>query len=72
MPTIKLTKSAIDTLEPSAKDTMYWDAGLPGFGLKVTPKGRKVFVALYRTKGGGSLWRGGPRRHFRSPGCTTR
>jgi integrase len=57
MPTIRLTKSSIDALEASAKDTMYWDAGFPGFGLKVTPKGRKVFVALYRTKGGGSRLR---------------
>jgi integrase len=57
MPTIRMTKNAIDALEPSTKDTMYWDTGLPGFGLKVTPKGRKVFVALYRTKGGGSRLR---------------
>ncbi len=50
MPTMKLTKNSIDALEASARDTMYWDTGLPGFGLKVTPKGRKVFVALYRTR----------------------
>lgn len=57
MPKIKLTKSSIDVLEAGPKDTMYWDAGLAGFELKVTPKGRKVFVALYRTKGGGSRLR---------------
>jgi hypothetical protein len=27
---------------------------LPGFGVKVTPKGRKVFIALYRCGGAGS------------------
>ena len=36
---------------------MYWDAALPGFGVKVTPKGRKVFIVLYRTGGAGSKLR---------------
>ena len=36
---------------------MYWDVGFPGFGVKVTPKGRKVFVVLYRTGGAGSKLR---------------
>ena len=43
IPRLRLTKSAIDGLPVQAKDTLYWDAGLPGFGVKVTPKGRKVF-----------------------------
>jgi hypothetical protein len=38
-------------------DTSYWDAGCPGFGVKVTPKGRKVFIVLYRTGGAGSKLR---------------
>jgi hypothetical protein len=54
MPRIKLTKSSIDTLPFSKVDVMYWDADCPGFGVKVTPKGRKVFVVLYRTGGSGS------------------
>lgn len=57
MPKIKLTKSTIDALEPTSKDEVYWDAALPGFGLKVTPKGRKVFIALYRVRGGTSRLR---------------
>src|SRR5213593_4116095 len=57
VPTIKLTKSAIDTLPVLPKDTVYWDAGLPGFGVKVTPKGKKVFIVLYRTGGAGSRLR---------------
>jgi integrase len=36
---------------------VYWDAAFPGFGVKVTPKGRKVFVVLYRTGGAGSKLR---------------
>jgi integrase len=57
MPRIRLTKSAIDDLPTPSSDVVYWDAGLPGFGVKVTPKGRKVFVVLYRTGGAGSKLR---------------
>src|SRR4030088_1966362 len=57
MPRIKLTKSAIDALPPPLSDVVYWDAASPGFGVKVTPKGRKVFVVLYRTGGAGSKLR---------------
>ena len=57
MPRIKLTKSAIDDLPTPSSDLVYWDATLPGFGVKVTPKGRKVFIVLYRTGGGGSKLR---------------
>src|SRR5690349_1216020 len=57
MPRIKLTKSTIDTLPIPSSDLVYWDAGCPGFGVKVTPKGRKVFVVLYRTGGAGSKLR---------------
>ena len=57
MPRVKLTKNSIDSLPTSASDTIYWDAGCPGFGVKVTPKGRKVFVVLYRTGGAGSRLR---------------
>src|SRR5947209_8574141 len=57
MPRTKLTKSVIDSLPTPAKDSVYWDQGCPGFGVKVTPKGRKVFVVLYRTAGAGSQLR---------------
>src|SRR5215469_16752483 len=57
MPRIRLTKSAIDALPTSKSDVVYWDCSVPGFGVKVTPKGRKVFIALYRTGGAGSKLR---------------
>jgi integrase len=57
MPRLRLTKSAIDALPTSKSDVVYWDAGYPGFGVKVTPKGRKVFIVLYRTGGTGSKLR---------------
>jgi integrase len=52
-----LTKTAIDNLPIQSKDAIYWDAGLPGFGVKVTPKGRKVFIVMYRLAGAGSRLR---------------
>jgi integrase len=57
MPRIKLTKSAIDALPTAKSDVVYWDVASAGFGVKVTPKGRKVFVVLYRTGGAGSKLR---------------
>jgi hypothetical protein len=85
MPRIKLTKTAIDALPTPVKDAVYWDIGCPGFGVKVTPKGRKVFIVLYRTGGAGSrlrkytlgpLWAHhlapGPRRCAKGPCCKAR
>ncbi|HKF09584.1 MAG TPA: Arm DNA-binding domain-containing protein [Xanthobacteraceae bacterium] len=57
MARLKLTKSNIDALPTSKADVVYWDVGLPGFGVKVTPKGRKVFIVLYRTGGAGTRLR---------------
>ena len=48
---VKLTKSYIDNLRPTDKDALYWDSELKGFCVKVTPKGRKVFLVMYRPKG---------------------
>jgi integrase len=57
MPRVKLTKTAIDSLAIPPKDVVYWDVHCPGFGIKVTPTGRKVFIVLYRTAGGESRLR---------------
>ena len=57
MPRIRVTKGAIDALPTPTSDVIYWDTGFPGFGVKITPKGRKVFVVLYRTGGAGSKLR---------------
>ena len=57
MPSRASPENAIDALPTPAADTVYWDAAAPGFGVKITPKGRKVFVVLYRTGGAGSRLR---------------
>jgi hypothetical protein len=45
----------VDALRPGEKDSYLWDGGygdaLPGFGVKVTPAGRKVYLIQYRLGG---------------------
>lgn len=44
----KLTKRTIDALQPREKDYFEWDDEMPGFGVRVWPTGKKVYVAQYR------------------------
>lgn len=53
MPHAKLTKRAIDAIRPTARTEIYWDTDLRGFGLKVTPADRKIYIAQYRIAGQG-------------------
>lgn len=50
----KLTKSFVDSIKPGAKETLYWDADLKRFGLRVTPKGSKSYIVQYRNHEGRS------------------
>ena len=50
----KLTKGYIDKVPPpplGAFDKIHWDTELRGFGLKVTPKGKRTFIVQGRTDG---------------------
>jgi integrase len=49
--TARITKRTVDTVHPTSKDTYLWDDELSGFGLKVTPTGRKVYLVQYRLGG---------------------
>src|SRR5215208_784887 len=52
MPSCKFTKRGIDALpSPARADQIRWDEDLKGFGLKLTPAGRKVFLVQYRPTG---------------------
>ncbi len=46
----KLTKTLVDGLSAPEADTFYWDTEVPGFGLRVWPSGKKVYVFQYRTR----------------------
>ena len=52
MSKIKLTKTAVDAATPREKDYELRDTIVPGFMLKVTPAGRKIFMVQYRTNSG--------------------
>jgi integrase len=47
----KLTKRAVDQIIPGDADAMHWDDELKGFGLRVWPSGRKVYMVMSRVKG---------------------
>lgn len=46
-----IDKDFVNTLKPGEKDQLTWDGGLPGFGVKITPKGKIVYVVQYRMGG---------------------
>lgn len=52
MPSMKLTKSAVDSARPGTTDYELRDTIVPGFLCKITPAGRKVFMLSYRTPKG--------------------
>ncbi len=51
MATGKITNRSVAAATPGERDSYLWDSDLPGFGLKVTPTGHKVFLVQYRLGG---------------------
>ncbi|MDE2577991.1 MAG: tyrosine-type recombinase/integrase [Hyphomicrobiales bacterium] len=47
MSKIKLTKTAVDAATPKERDYELRDTTIPGFLVKVTPAGRKIFMVAY-------------------------
>lgn len=48
----KITKSKVDALTPQDARYVLWDSQVVGFGVKVSPAGRKSYVFKYRVNGG--------------------
>ena len=48
---IKITKRMVDQLKADSADRFYWDADLPGFGVRVRGSGRKYYVVQFRADG---------------------
>ena len=51
MPTVDLTPRLLRESRPSARDTFLFDRTLPGFGLRIHPSGRKVYIVQTRIEG---------------------
>jgi integrase len=49
---LKLTKTVVETAQPEKDPYELRDAAIPGFLLKVTPTGRKVFMVAYAANNG--------------------
>jgi integrase len=47
----RITKRLVDAAGPGNRDRFIWDSDLSGFGLKVTPRGRKTYVVQFRVGG---------------------
>lgn len=58
---VRLSKRTIDAAEPRSSSYRLWDSDLSGFGLRVSPKGKKVYMIGYRAGHGG---RGTPWREY--------
>lgn len=67
MGTMKLTKRAVEMLPASAKDELWWDTDLRGFGVKVTAGGSKIFLIQFRMGGRGAKTRRYTIGRFGSP-----
>ncbi len=52
MPKAHLTHRTIDTFTAGRWMTDYWDAQLPGFGVRVSKSGRKTFIVRYKGSSG--------------------
>jgi integrase len=46
-----ITKRSVDAAMPRPADSYLWDDELAGFGLKITPAGRKVYLVQYQLGG---------------------
>jgi integrase len=47
----KITKRSAEALTADGAETFLWDSELRGFGLRCSPKGKKVFILQYRQDG---------------------
>lgn len=58
----KLTEAFIASLTPDGHDRMVFDSSMPGFGIRITASGRKLFIARARA--------GGKRRYIALGDCS--
>ncbi len=47
----KITKRTVDAIVPQERERVVWDDEIKGFGVRVHPTGRKVYIVKYRHRG---------------------
>jgi integrase len=48
MPTYALTKTVVDKLDSTGREYVVWDTTTPGFGVRVSARGAKSYILMYR------------------------
>lgn len=48
---IKITKRAVDAMQPASERQHFWDTDVKGFGVRVMPSGARLYVLFYRFQG---------------------
>lgn len=54
MATGKITKRAVDAMRAGPRNDFLWDNETKGFGVKITPAGKRVYILQYRLGGAGT------------------
>ena len=47
----KITKRLVDALRPQERERVVWDDEIKGFGVRVHPTGKRVYIVKYRHRG---------------------
>ena len=47
----KIIKRTVNALGPAKRERVVWDDDIKGFGVRVHPTGRKVYIVKYRHEG---------------------
>jgi len=53
---VRLTKRSVEAIEPGTRDVLVWDADIPGFGVKVTPRKPKETPQGSKAIGGARVY----------------
>lgn len=53
---VKITKRAVESIKPTERDQLLWDTEVLGFGCKLTPRGKRIYILQY--------WQHGRSRRF--------
>jgi integrase len=51
MPVHRITNTIVEQMPSGKRDVFIWDADLKGFGAKITPAGKRVYLIKYRMPG---------------------